>query len=402
MGGLTPRSVLSRAADRILHTVSVPDPEPVSAQAAELHRQIPVVDLLIGSAIMRPDFIARRRYGHVDLPRAREGGIDLLGISIATRLPDLRGTWSTPFFWSQGLPFRALRSDLATANALIDRVEGWEAESNGALRIVRSEADLAAVGGAGAGGPGGADAGGPESESGGPEGDARGRRGSWTGAFLGIQGGHALEGDLANLERLQARGLRMLAPAHVMDNELVGSDTGVRKGGLTPYGRDVIAECQRIGLLVDLAHMSEAGIRDALPLVREPFVLSHTGLTALAGQSVPLRHYSPQTRNLPSELARDVAAAGGVIGLTLSTWLLGGDTLDAFGRAVDLALELCGPDHVAIGSDMDGGLRMLVDAAGFPALTGELLQRGHDAATVTAVMGGNALRVLRAVGPVAG
>ena len=375
MGGLTPRSVLSRAADRILHTVSVPRPEPVPAQVAELHRRIPVVDLLIGSAIMRPDFIARRRYGHVDLPRARVGGIDLLGISIATRLPDLRGTWSTPFFWSQGLPFRALRSDFATANALIDRVEGWEAGSDGALRIVRSEADLSAVGDAGAGG----------------------QAGNWTGAFLGIQGGHALDGDLANLERLQARGLRMLAPAHVMDNELVGSDTGVRKGGLTPYGREVIAECQRIGLLVDLAHMSDAGIRDALPLVRPPFVVSHTGLTALAGQSVPLRHYSPQTRNLPSELARDVAAAGGVIGLTLSTWLLGGDTLDAFGRAVDLALELCGADNVAIGSDMDGGLRMLVDAAGFPALTAELLRRGHDAATVTAVMGGNALRVLRGV-----
>jgi microsomal dipeptidase-like Zn-dependent dipeptidase len=351
----------------------VPDPGPISAEAAEMQRSMPVVDLLVGSAIMRPDFLARRRYGHVDLPRAREGGMDLLGVSIVTRLPDLRGTWSGPFFWSQGLSIRALRSDFATANALIDRVDGWEAASDGALRIVRSGADLAAVGG-----------------------------GEWVGAFLGVQGGHVLEGELANLEHLQARGLRTLALAHVMDNALVGSDTGVRKGGLTPFGRDVIAECQRLGVAVDLAHMSEAGIRDCLPLLRPPFLLSHTGFTALAGQRLWWRHYSPQTRNLPSELARDVAAAGGVIGITLSTWLLGGDTLDAFGRAVDLALELCGPDGVAVGSDMDGGLRMLVDAAGFPALTGELLRRGVPAPTIAAVMGGNALRALRGVAPTAG
>jgi membrane dipeptidase len=369
--GVTPRSVLSRAADRILHTVSVPAPGRVPADAAELHGSVPVVDLLVGSAIMRPDFLARRRYGHIDLPRAIEGGIDLLGMSIATRLPNLRGTYSTPFFWSQGFPRQILGSDFAIANALIDRVEGWASESGGAFWIVRSEADLDGVG------------------------DQAGVR-----AFLGAQGGHIMDGDLGNLERLQARGLRMLAPAHVMDNALVGSDTGRRRGGLTPYGRDVIAECQRLGVVVDLAHMSEAGITDALPLLRPPFALSHTGFTALAGKRSHIRRYSPGTRNVPTELARDVAAAGGVIGVTLSTWLLGGETLDAFGRAVDLALVLFGPEGVAIGSDLDGGLRMLVDAAGYPALTGELISRGLDHSTVAAIMGGNALRVLR--GPVAG
>lgn len=327
---------------------------------------MPVVDLLVGSAIMRADFVPRRGHGHVDLPRAREGGIDLLGLSIATRLPDLRGTFSSPFFWSQGLSRSTRRSDLAIANALIDRVEGWESGSDGALQIVRSAADLDRVG----------------------DGDR-------LRAFLGAQGGHILDGDLANLERLQARGLRMLALAHVMDNGLVGSDTGIRRGGLTPFGRDVIAECQRLGVVVDLAHMSEAGITDALPLLRPPFALSHTGFTALASQRSRVRRYSPRTRNVPSELARDVAAAGGVLGVTLSTWLLGGSTLDAFGRAVDLALELCGADGVAIGSDLDGGLRMLVDAAGYPALTGELLGRGLAPETVAAVMGGNALRMLR-------
>jgi microsomal dipeptidase-like Zn-dependent dipeptidase len=335
--------------------------------AAELHSSVPVVDLLVGTAIMRPGFLRRRRTGHVDLPRARDGWIDLVGLSIATRLPDLRGTYSTPFFWSQGLSVRALRSDLGIADALIDRIECWESESGRAFRIVRTKADLAAVGALG--GP--------------------------THAFLGVQGGHVLEGQVANLERLHARGVRMFALAHVMDNALVGSDTGVRRGGLTAFGREVIAECERLGVVVDLAHMSEAGIRDALPLLRRPFALSHTGFTALAGETSRWRRYSPGTRNVPSELARDVAAAGGVVGITLSTWLLGGETLETFGRAVDLALELCGPERVAIGSDLDGGLRAIVDAAAYPMLTAELLRRGHGPATVAAVMGGNALRLLR-------
>ena len=366
---LTPRSVISRTADRVLHRTALPGPQPISADAAALHGSVPVVDLLLGSAIMRPGFLARRRHGHADLPRLREGGVDLVGLSIATRHPNLRGTLSTPFFWSQGLPRSALGSDMAIAEALIDRIEGWAARSGGELRIVRGRGDLDQVG-PGAG---------------------------WLGAFLGVQGGHVLEGDVSNLARLYERGLRMLALAHVMDNALVGSNTGARRGGLTGLGREVTAECERLGIVVDLAHMSATGIRDSLPLLTRPFVLSHTGLTALAGGRSRVQRYSPGSRNLPSDEARMVAEAGGVIGLTLSTWLLGGDDLAAVGRAFDLALELAGPENVAIGTDMDGGLRMVVDAAGMPALTDELLRRGHDRETVAAVVGGNALRVLRAV-----
>lgn len=339
----------------------------MSAEAAALHASVPVVDLLLGSAIMRPRFLGKRRRGHADLPRLREGGVDLVGLSIATRHPDLRGTSSTPFFWSQGLPRSILGSDMAIAGALIDRIEGWAVSSRGGLRIVRGREDLAQVG--------------PTA--------------GWLGAFLGVQGGHVLEGDVSNLERLHQRGIRMLALAHVMDNELVGSNTGAQRGGLTGLGREVIAECERLGIVVDLAHMSSAGIRDAVPLLTRPFALSHTGFTELAGSGNRGRRYSPGTRNLPSDEARMVAEAGGVIGLTFSTWLLGGDDLDAVGRAFDLALEIAGPKGVAIGSDMDGGLRMVIDAAGMPALTDELLRRGHDRGTVAAVMGGNALRVLR-------
>lgn len=369
------RRVISRSADRLLNTTALRQRQLplVPSDVAGFHAAIPVVDLLVGTSLFRPQLLRRRRRGHVDLPRLIEGGVDLVGFTIATRHPDLRGTLSTPHFWSVGVPAGALGSDGAMAGAFIARVEGWVLASDGRLRLARESEDLPVTGGG---------------ESGGP-----------VRAFIGVQGGHVLEGDPANVERLHARGVRMLALAHVMDNALVGSNTGRRAHGLTGLGREVVAELERLRIVVDLAHMSAAGIRDTLPLLRRPFVLSHTGFLRLSGGTsrIPGRRFTPRNRNLGDEEARRVAEAGGVVGLTLSTLLLGGEDLDAVARTVDAALELCGPTRVAIGSDFDGALRMVCDVAGLPAITARLLQGGHDRETVAGVMGGNALRVLTEV-----
>jgi len=379
------RSVISRTADRLLHTVALDRLPPVPPDVAEFHASVPVVDLLVGTPIFRPELLRRRRRGHVDLPRLIEGGVDLVGFTIATRHPDLRGTLSTPHFWSVGVPARWLGSDMAIAGAFIDRIEGWAVASGGRLRLVREVDDLP---GAGRGSSGES---GESGESGGSGGSVR--------AFIGVQGGHVLEGDLANVERLHARGVRMMAPAHVMDNALVSSNTGRRAYGLTVFGREVVAELERVGIVVDLAHMSPAGIRDTLPLLKRPFVLSHTGFQRLSGATsrIPGRRFTPRNRNLGDREARLVGEAGGVVGLTLSTRLLGGDDLDAVARTVDAALELCGPTKVAIGSDFDGALRMVCDVTGLPTVTARLLAGGLDRQTVARVMGGNALRVLTGI-----
>ncbi len=373
------RSVISRTGDRLLHTVALDRLPPVPPDVAEFHASIPVVDLLVGTPLFRPELLRRRRRGHVDLPRLIEGGVDLVGFTIATRHPDLRGTLSTPHFWSVGVPARALGSDMAIAGAFIDRIEGWAAASGSRLRLVQEAADL------------------PVAEHGGPT-KAGGSDGSGgqVRAFIGVQGGHVLEGDVANVERLHARGVRMLALAHVMDNALVGSNTGRRAHGLTGFGREVIAELERVGIVVDLAHMSSAGIRDTLPVLTRPFLLSPTGFRRLRGATsrIPGRKFTPHDRNLGDDEARLVAEAGGVVGLTLSTLLLGGDDLDAVARTVNAALELCGPAKVAIGSDLDGALRMVCDVTGLPAITGRLSGGGLDRETVAGVMGGNALRVM--------
>jgi membrane dipeptidase len=335
---------------------------------AAFHWEIPVVDLVVGTVLFRRDFLERHHTGHVDLSRLREGGVDLVGLTVATRFPDLRGTLSTPHFRSLGIAASPRSANMTLAEAFVRRIERWCEGSGNRLALVGSVDGL------------------PEA-----------RPPDRVAAFIGVQGGHVLDRDLASVRRLRALGIRMLAPAHVMDNELVGSNTGVRRHGLTGFGREVVRELEREGIVVDLAHMSPRGIRDALPLLARPFVLSHTGFRDLAGGRSRWRRYSPANRNLASEDARLVAEAGGVIGLSLSTDLLGGSDLAAAVRAFRFGAELVGVEHLAVGSDFDGGLQTVFDVTGLPLLTQGLLDGGFTRDEVATIMGGNALRVLREV-----
>jgi membrane dipeptidase len=360
--------VIGRAIDLVLHRTAVRGPHRVRGDVLAFHRAIPVVDLLVGTALFHRDLLRGRPGGHVDLPRLLDGGVDLVGFSIATRFPDLRGTLSAPHFRLLGLP---AGTNMELVEALVRRIEGWATASGGRLRLVRSRSDL------------------DDLEAGTRVGEPMVR------AFIGVQGGHVLDGDPTNLDRLARLGVRMFGLGHVMDNELIGSGTGARRGGLTPAGREVVERAQAAGLVVDLAHVSPAGIAETLPLLRRPFVVSHTGLHRLARGHSRWRRYSPATRNLSDEQARAIAGAGGVIGLTLSTQLLDVHTVAGLVDAVRAAADLVGTDHLALGSDFDGALPMVLDVAGLPLLTQALLDGGFGRSEVAAIMGGNALRVLR-------
>ena len=241
--------MIDRVVDRVLHSVSEPGPYRPPARSLAAQGEVPVVDLLVGTVLFRRTFLRPLRHGHVDLPRLRAGGVRLVGLSIATRFPDLRGTLSSPHFLGLGVPLRALRSDMAICRFLVGRVDGWAVASGGMFVVVRTRRDLEAV--LAAVGP--------------------------VGAFVGVQGAQALEGDPANVRRLHELGVRMLSLSHVMDNPMAGSGTGRRAGGLTPLGRRALTEMERVGILVDLAHASSATIRDALGVATRPPVLSHTG-----------------------------------------------------------------------------------------------------------------------------
>ncbi len=361
---------LSRVVDKVVNRTSLPGPLPASIEAHELIERTPVVDLLVGSALFR-DYFVHGGVGHVDLPRARRAGVRVLGLTVATAWPDLRGSLSRWHFRSLGLPRQSVGSHMAIAEWLIGRIESWCSESDGRLTLIRSKFDLELC-----------------LAEGGP-----------VGVVLGVQGGHVVEGSLANVRRLRDLGVRMYAPAHVMDNALVGSSTGKRRGGLTKLGAEGIAELESQGVIVDLAHMSIPAIEQTLPLLTKPFALSHVGLTDVAGGRSRWRSYSASTRNVPASLAGEVAAAGGLVGIVMSTQLLGGPYLGDAVTTIRRALEVCGESRVGIGSDMDGALKMLIDVEGYPALAGALLESGIPAEAVEGVMGRNSAALLRTALP---
>ena len=203
--------------------------------------------------------------------------------------------------------------------------------------------------------------------------------------FLGIEGAHALEGNVANVARLYDAGFRMMSPSHFFDNEMGGSSAGAAKGGLTGRGREMVREMEARRMLVDVAHASPSTIDDVLAIAKRPLVVSHTGVKGTCE--------SP--RNLSDDHLRRIAATGGIIGVAYFEVAVCGTDASAIARAIRHAVDIAGVDHVALGSDFDGAVAVPFDTTGIALIVDALLASGMDEAAVEKIAGGNALRFLR-------
>jgi len=255
-------------------------------------------------------------------------------------------------------------------------------------------------------------------------------------SLLGAEGGHAIAGSLGVLRTLYALGVRYLTLTHNANVGWADSATDEpQAGGLTGFGRDVVREMQRIGMLVDLSHVSSDTMRDALDVAAAPVIFSHSSARALCD--------SP--RNVPDDVLARLAGNGGVCMVTFvpgfvsqecADWLAGlkaeaarrgldlRDLSKLFGikaewerehplpRAtlaqvadhIDHVRRVAGVEHVGLGGDFDGTEDVTVgleDVSTYPALFAELLRRGWTEPDCAALAGGNVLRALRAAEGVA-
>lgn len=345
----------------------------ISDRARALHDKLFVADLHADTTLWNRDLLSRGGRGHVDVPRLVEAGVAFQAFTIVTKTPRRMNIESntadtdniTLLAVAQLWPPRTWNNLTERALYQAARVADAAARSGGRLTVVRTAADLAAF----------------ETK--------RASDKTAVAAFIGVEGAHALSGDLSNLDRLYEAGIRMMAPTHFFDTEIGGSAHGVSRSGLTPLGREWVARMEAKKMVIDLAHASPATLDDVLKIATRPVVVSHTGV----------RGTCDNQRNLSDAQLGAISANGGLIGIGVwETAVCGGDAR-AIARAIAHAINVAGFEHVALGSDFDGAVTAPFDVTGLPQITQALLDLGLDQTAIEGVMGGNARRLLKRLLP---
>lgn len=325
-----------------------------------------------------------------DFPKARAGGLDVAFMSIYT---------------SSGQDEDGSAYDVA--NRMIDAVEKTARDNPDKFALLRSPRDVETL-----------------------------RRLGLVLLPMGMENGAPIGDDLGKLKFFYDRGIRYITLAHSANNRIADSSYATEKkwNGLSPFGRDVVAEMNRLGIMIDVSHLSDAAVAQAVELSRTPVVATHSAL----------RHFTPDfERNLSDALAKAIAAKGGVIQIPFGNAFVdpksaaktqayfvaynaylqqhaAGKTkqtvsefdaewdqanpplpvkIEAVLDQIDYGVKLVGIDHIGIGSDFDGvsgalpeGLKTVAD---LPNLIAGLQARGYRDAELRKILGGNLLRVWR-------
>ncbi len=382
--------------------IIIPATAQVSDQARQFHDDAFVLDghvhIINRQFYIGGDIGERYADGQVDLPRIREGGVDAFFFVI--------------FVSEQYYP---PRFETKQALRLIDLAHRQIERNSDKIELALSASDIETI-----------------------------NRQGKTAAILDLEGGFDLDGDLAVLRSLYRLGLRVVQlPAHNWANEFADSCCAKPKwGGLNDHGRTVIGEMNRLGMVINVSHSSDETLEQAIEASSDPVVATHHGL----------RHFNDIPRVMPDHLLKKLAAKGGVIGFHIGhsfhfpdyhawrtkragkafwdTTEIGRKeaemsifeldrvaakgypsvgpvppdevrkSVDDWLGVVEYAIDLVGEDHVAIGSDFDGGPtppREMDDISDMPAITEAMLRRGWSEERMRKFLGGNLLRVFRLV-----
>lgn len=329
------------------------------SEARALHDEVPVIDLHADTPKLmdRVRFDIAKRHtpaperlnyiGHVDLPRMREGGVSA----------QIFGMWTFPY---------PRRGCAASIHRQLDALDEAASKHPDQFTWALTPDQIRAA-------------------------QSRGQ----ISALAGIEGGHALEGDLDNIARFAARGVRYLGLLHFSANQLGTPAMGRganQHDGLTSFGKDVVRELNRVGMVIDLAHVNRPGFFDALELTQHPVMVSHTGVTGV----------HEHARNIDDDQLRGVGDNGGCVGIIFCRRFLGGAGLEAVCNHIIHIMNVAGEDVPSLGSDFDGFVippKGLEDIAAIPKLTCELARRGVSRRAIKKILGENALRVLGEVRP---
>ncbi|MCX6648191.1 MAG: dipeptidase [Candidatus Bathyarchaeota archaeon] len=291
-------------------------------------------------------FGKRSKLGHIDLPRLKEGGVDLQVFAISSERDP------TPAY------------PLRTA---MEMIEAFYTECEKYPKLVQPVTTYAEV----------------------MQANEEGR----IAAMLSIEGADVIEGRLSMLRVYHRLGVRMVGLVHSLRNLLADGVADTRtKGGLSRLGVEVVEELNRLGMIVDVSHLSDAGFWDVLEASKDPIVASHSNSRAVCSHP----------RNMTDEMIKALAEKGGVMGMNFAPDFVHKTkpSVETLVDHIDHIVDLVGPEHVGLGSDFDGipatpaGLE---DASKMPAITEELVKRGYSEEYIRLILGGNHLRLIKKV-----
>jgi membrane dipeptidase len=322
-------------------------------RADELHQRSIVFDghcdTLLRFLDDGPDLGVRTSEGHIDLVRLREGGVTAQVFAV--------------FLEDQYLAAGAVKQTLRVLDVLYRELE----RNSGSLVLATNAADI-----------------------------ERAKDGGAVAAVVGLEGAEALEGDLGVLRMLYRLGVRLVTVTWSRRNQAADGIYEERTGGgLSTFGVQLVQECNRLGILVDVSHLSAVGVQDVLQVSEHPVIASHSNAYALC----------PHRRNLDDEQLIDIAEGGGVVGVTFVPSFLAPEgeqaSLEKLLDHVEHIARVAGEDHVGLGSDFDGfgppAPLGLEDVTRMPGITAGLLDRGYSEPQIEKVIGGNFMRVFRQV-----
>lgn len=289
----------------------------------------------------------RHEDGHIDFPRMREGAVDV----------QFFAAYIEPIY----KPDRALKRALQIFDAFYTEMEA-NAEQ---VMVIRNTADI-----------------------------RRAQENGKLGAVLSIEGGEAVEGDLGVLRMLHKLGVRSIGLTWNERNNIADGVGDARSGGgLTVFGAAMIEEMNRLGILIDVSHLSDPGFWDVVELSKHPIIASHSNARSICCHR----------RNLTDDQIKALAKNGGVMGMNFAAAFVredGKPTIEHLLDHIDHIVNLVGPRHVGLGSDFDGigaTPEGLTDVSKMPLVTEGLVRRGYSDEDIKLILGGNYLRVFEQV-----
>ena len=362
-------TVVAPYLDHRMNRVEPASLPPVADSVTALHTTLTSVDLHADPLLWPRDLNARASHGHIDVPRLIEGNVAIQLFGVVTKTPPGQNYQQnradkdqiTLLAIASRWPPRTWHDLLQRALYQSARLHQTATGSAGRLRVVTSGEELRQF-----------------------LQDRSANRAQVAG-ILAMEGLQALGGNLARLDTLYDAGFRVMGLTHFFDNEVGGSSAGEAKGGLTEFGRAVISRMEEKQILVDIAHASPRVISDVLDMATRPVIVSHTGVQTVC----------PGPRNLTDDQIRRVAANGGIIGIGYWDAAVCDPSPAGIARTIKSVVDLVGADHVALGSDFDGGTTTRFDTSDLAQITAALLEAGLTADQVREVMGGNAVRLLQ-------